>query len=115
MSWGSNYDDTPIPPPPTHPEFTDAVAHWNPVISPSGIAFYTADAIPGWKGNLLLAGLSSQAIIRLALDGETVTGEERIPMGARIRDVVQGPDGAVYALTDAVHGSILRLSAAQTK
>jgi len=115
VSWGSNYDDTPIPPPPTHPEFTDAVAHWNPVISPSGIAFYTADAIPGWKGNLLLAGLSSQAIIRLALDGETVTGEERIPMGARIRDVVQGPDGAVYALTDAVDGSILKLSAAQAK
>jgi glucose/arabinose dehydrogenase len=115
VSWGSNYDDTPIPPPPTHPEFTDAVAHWNPVISPSGITFYTADAIPGWKGNLLLAGLSSQAIIRLALDGETVTGEERIPMGARIRDVVQGPDGAVYALTDAVDGSILKLSAAQAK
>ena len=115
VSWGSNYDDTPIPPPPTHPEFTDAVAHWNPVISPSGIAFYTADAIPGWKGNLLLAGLSSQAIIRLALDGETVTGEERIPVGARIRDVVQGPDGAVYALTDAVDGSILKLSAAQAK
>jgi len=115
VSWGSNYDDTPIPPPPTHPEFTDAVAHWNPVISPSGIVFYTADAIPGWKGNLLLAGLSSQAIIRLALDGETVTGEERIPVGARIRDVVQGPDGAVYALTDAVDGSILKLSAAQAK
>ncbi len=115
VSWGSNYDDRPIPPPPTHPEFADAVAHWNPVISPSGIAFYTADAIPGWKGNLLLAGLSSQAIIRLALDGETVTGEERIPMGARIRDVVQGPDGAVYALTDAADGSILRLSAAQAK
>ena len=115
VSWGSNYDDSPIPPPPTHPEFTDAVAHWNPVISPSGIAFYTADAIPGWKGNLLLAGLSSQAIIRLALDGETVTGEERIPVGARIRDVVQGPDGAVYALTDAVDGSILKLSAAQAK
>ncbi len=115
VSWGSNYDDTPIPPPPTHPEFADAVAHWNPVISPSGIAFYTADAIPGWKGNLLLAGLSSQAIIRLALDGETVTAEERIPMGARIRDVVQGPDGAVYALTDAADGSILRLSAAQAK
>ena len=57
VSWGSNYDDTPIPPPPTHPEFTDAIAHWNPVISPSGITFYTGDAIPGWKDNLLIAGL----------------------------------------------------------
>jgi glucose/arabinose dehydrogenase len=112
VSWGSNYDDTPIPPPTTHPEFTDAIAHWNPVISPSGITFYTGDAIPGWKDNLLIAGLSSQAITRLTLDGEKVTGEERIPMGARIRDVVQGPDDAVYALTDAPDGAILRLTAA---
>jgi aldose sugar dehydrogenase len=112
VSWGSNYDDTPIPPPTTHPEFTDAIAHWNPVISPSGITFYTGDAIPGWKDNLLIAGLSSQAITRLTLDGEKVTGEERIPMGARIRDVVQGPDEAVYALTDAPDGAILRLTAA---
>jgi glucose/arabinose dehydrogenase len=112
VSWGSNYDDTPIPPPTTRPEFTDAIVHWNPVISPSGIAFYTEDAIPGWKDNLLIAGLSSQAITRLTLDGEKVTGEERIAMGARIRDVVQGPDNAVYALTDAPDGAILRITSA---
>ena len=112
VSWGSNYDETPIPPPPTHPEFTDAIAHWNPVISPSGITFYTGEAIPGWKDNLLIGGLSSQAIIRLTLDGERVTGEERIPMGARIRDLVQGPDDAVYALTDASDGAILKLTSA---
>ena len=115
VSWGSNYDDTPIPPPPTHPEFTDAIAHWNPVISPSGITFYTGDAIPGWKDNLLIAGLSSQAITRLILDGQTVTGEERIPMGARIRDVVQGPDEAVYALTDGSDGAILKLTSAASQ
>lgn len=114
VSWGSNYDDTPIPPPPTHSEFIDAIAHWNPVISPSGITFYTGDAIPGWKDNLLIAGLSSQAIIRLTLDGQTVTGEERIPMGARIRDLVQGPDEAVYALTDGSDGAILKLTAARS-
>jgi len=110
VSWGKHYDGRAIPAPPTHPEFADAVDHWNPVISPSGITFYTSDAIPAWKGNLLIAGLSSEAIIRLTLDGETVTGEERIPMGTRIRDVVQGPDGAVYALTDEDDGKILRLS-----
>jgi glucose/arabinose dehydrogenase len=93
VSWGSNYHDTPIPDPLSHPEFADAVAHWNPVISPSGVAFYTADAILGWKGNLLLSGLSPQAIIRLTLEDETVTGEESIPMSTCIRDVVQGPDG----------------------
>jgi glucose/arabinose dehydrogenase len=110
VSWGSHYDGRAIPKPPTHPEFADAIYHWNPVISPSGITFYTADAIPPWRGNLLIAGLSSQAIVRLTLDGEKVVGEERIPMGARIRDVVQGPDGAVYALTDEGNGEILRLT-----
>ena len=110
VSWGKHYDGTDIPDPPTHPEFADAIAHWTPVISPSGITFYTADAIPGWKGNLLIGGLSSEAIIRLTLDGEKVSAEERIPMGARIRDVVQGPDGAVYALTDESDGKVLRLT-----
>jgi glucose/arabinose dehydrogenase len=110
VSWGNHYTGEDIPDPPTHPEFADAIYHWNPVISPSGITFYTADAIPAWKGNLLIAGLSEQAIVRLTLDGEKVVGEERIPMGARIRDVVQGPDGAVYALTDEGNGEILRLT-----
>ena len=110
VSWGNHYTGEDIPDPPTHPEFADAIYHWNPVISPSGITFYTADAIPGWKGNLLIGGLSEQAIVRLTLDGEKVVDEERIPMGARIRDVVQGPDGAVYALTDEGNGEILRLT-----
>ena len=112
VSWGKHYDGTDIPDPPTRPEFTDAIYHWNPVISPSGITFYTADAIPGWKGNLLIAGLSSEAIVRLELDGEKVAGEELIQMGTRIRDVAQGPDGAVYALTDE-DGDILKLTLAQ--
>jgi glucose/arabinose dehydrogenase len=110
VSWGDHYDGKEIPKPPTHPEFADAIAHWNPVISPSGISFYTGDVFPEWKDNLLIAGLSSKAIVKLTLDGEKVTGEEGIPMGARIRDVVQGPDGAVYALVDARKGKILRLT-----
>ena len=109
VSWGKHYDGKDITNPPTQPEIADAIHHWTPVISPSGMTFYTADAIPAWKGNLLIGGLSSQAIVRLTLDGEKVIGEERIPMGARIRDVVQGPDGAVYAL-DESNGRILRLS-----
>jgi len=110
VSWGKHYDGRDIPNPPTRPEFADAIRHWTPVISPSGIAFYTADAIPDWKGNLLISSLSSQAIVRLSLDGETVTGEERILMGTRIRDVAQGPDGALYALTDEDDGAVLRLT-----
>ncbi|MEX1059924.1 MAG: PQQ-dependent sugar dehydrogenase, partial [Methyloceanibacter sp.] len=65
--------------------------------------------------NLLIGGLSSEAIVRLTLDGETVTDEERIPMDARIRHVVQGPDGAVYALTDQNNGKILRLTLASPR
>lgn len=113
VSWGSHYNGTAIPKPKTRPDFADAIYHWTPVISPSGIAFYTSDTIPNWRGNLLIAGLSSEAIIRLTLDGETVTAEERLPMGTRIRDVAIGPDGAVYALTDEYNGEILRLSAAK--
>jgi glucose/arabinose dehydrogenase len=115
VSWGKHYDGKDIPDPPTHPEFADAIYHWNPVISPSGMTFYTADAIPGWKGNLQIGGLTSEAIVRHTLDGETVTSEERLPMSTRIRDVVQGPDGAVYALTDEREGKILRLTAAGGK
>ena len=55
VSWGKRYTRIAIPAPPIHAEFADAIDHWNPVISPSGISFYTAVAIPGWKGNLLIA------------------------------------------------------------
>ena len=110
VSWGRHYNGKAIPEPPTHPEFADAIYHWTPVISPSGMTFYTGGAIPAWRGNLLIGGLSSEAIIRLTLDGEKVVAEERIPMGMRIRDVIQAPDGSVYALTDADDGKILRLT-----
>jgi glucose/arabinose dehydrogenase len=110
VSWGRHYTGIDIPKPPTHPEFADAIYHWTPVISPSGMTFYTGEAFPAWRGNLLIGGLSSEAIIRLTLDGEKVVAEERIPMGERIRDVVQAPDGSVYALTDAEDGKILRLT-----
>ncbi len=71
-----------------------------------------ATSFPGWNGNLLIGGLSSRALVRLTLDGERVTGEERINMGTRIRNVRQGPDGAVYLLTDQDDGAILRLTPA---
>jgi len=110
VSWGKHYDGRSIPEPPTQPEFADAIYHWTPVISPSGMTFYTGEAIPGWRDNLLIGGLSSEAIVRLTLDGESVTAEERILMGTRIRDVAQAPDGSVYALTDEDNGKILRLT-----
>jgi glucose/arabinose dehydrogenase len=112
VSWGRHYDGRDIPDPPTRPDFAQSIRHWVPVIAPSGMAFYTGDTIPAWKGNLLIGGMVARAIVRLSLNGEQITGEERIPMGGRIRDVRQGPDGAVYAL-DESNGTILRLTASR--
>jgi glucose/arabinose dehydrogenase len=84
--------------------------YWDPVIAPSGMEFYTGQLFPAWRGDVFIGGLRSQGLVRLALDGNRVVGEERIPLGARIRDVKQGPDGALYALTDEDNGRILRIT-----
>ena len=110
VSWGTEYSGWPIPNPPTRPDLTDAIYQWTPVIAASGMAFYTHDLFPSWRGNLLVGGLVAEAVVRLTLDGDRVTGEERIPLGACVRDVRQGPDGAVYVLTDESNGKLLRLS-----
>ncbi len=88
--------------------------YWDPVIAPSGMAFYDGDAIPEWKGAFLVGGLVSQGIVILHMDGDRVTHEERVPLDARIRDVKVGPDGAVYAVTETRSGSssIIRLTKA---
>ncbi len=112
VSWGRHYSGGEIPDPPTRPDLAPSVRHWDPVISPSGMAFYTGDLFPDWKGNLLIGGLSSRSLVRLTLDGQSITDEERIRMGARIRNVRQGPDAAIYLLTDQEDGAILRLTPA---
>lgn len=113
VSWGQHYNGDNIPDPPTRPDLADAIYYWNPVISPSGMIFYTGDAFPGWRGNLLIAGLSSQALVHLILDGQRVTEEQRIAMNARIRDVSQGLDGFLYLLTDSPEGRILKIEPAR--
>lgn len=89
------------------------VYYWDPSIAPSGMAFYTSDLVPEWKGNLFVGALAGQHLARLVLDGERVVGEERLLVdeGERIRDVRQGPDGALYLLTDSPEGRILRVTA----
>jgi len=112
VSWGDHYGGEPIPRPDTRPDLAGSVTYWNPVIAPSGMAFYTADLFADWRGDLLIGGLRSGGLVRLDLDGERVTDEERIPLGARIRDVEIGLDGAVYVATDEDDGRILRLAPA---
>lgn len=76
--------------------------YWDPVVSPSGMAFYTGSRIPGWQNNLFIGALSGQHLVRLVLDNNRVVGEERLLAGEgqRFRDVTQGADGALYAITD---------------
>jgi glucose/arabinose dehydrogenase len=81
-------------------ETEQPVYYWDPVIGPSGMAFYDGDAIPEWKGTFLVGGLVSQGVVILHLDGDKVSHEERVDLDARIRDVKVGPDGAVYAVTE---------------
>jgi glucose/arabinose dehydrogenase len=85
--------------------------YWVPSISPSGLTFYTGEMFPGWRGNLLLGALG-RSLRRLVLDGGRVVAEEVLlaDRNERIRDVRQGPDGAVWLLTDAADGSVLRLT-----
>ena len=113
VSWGDHYGGTPIARPNTRPDLAASIYHWTPSIAPSGMAFYEADLIPQWRGSLLLGALVGRALVRLTLDGEKVVSEERISLGARIRDVRVGPDGAVYLITDASNGRLLRLTPAR--
>ncbi len=87
------------------------VFYWDPSIAPSGMAFYTGDRFPEWKGNVFVGALAGQLVARLTLDGEKVVAEERlfVGMNKRIRDVRQGPDGYLYLLTDQADGEVLRV------
>ncbi|HEU5169512.1 MAG TPA: PQQ-dependent sugar dehydrogenase [Gemmatimonadales bacterium] len=90
------------------------VYYWDPVIAPSGMAFYTGDAFPDWKGSVLIGSMQPGGLVRLTLEGGKVTREERYrgELGTRIRDVQQGPDGLVYVVTDEGAGRVLRVSPA---
>ncbi|KAF0231461.1 MAG: glucose sorbosone [Beijerinckiaceae bacterium] len=85
--------------------------YWDPSIAPSGATFYTGDKFPAWRGSLLVGGLAGSLLARLELKGDVITGETRYleAFGKRIRDVVEGPDGYVYLLSDETDGALLRL------
>ena len=105
-NYGAATDD--IPDHATRPEFEAPKVSWNPVISPAGLIIYSGDKFAAWKGNIFIGGLSSQALIRIAVDGDTAREAERYDMGTRIREVEQGPDGAIWLLED--KGRLLKLT-----
>ena len=88
------------------------VYYWDPVIAPAGALFYTGNAFPAWKGNLFVGSLSPGALVRLAVRDGRVVGEERYlgNLDERIRDIAEGPDGAIYMVTDSPNGRVLRLA-----
>ncbi len=116
VTYGIDYSGAPIGKGLTASSGTEQpVYYWDPVIGPSGMAYYGADAIPEWKGAFLIGGLVTQGVVVLHMDGDKVATEERIPLDARIRDVKVGPDGAVYAVTEERGGggsSIVKLTKA---
>ncbi len=86
------------------------VYYWDPVIAPGDMMFYTGERFGGWQGDILIASLKPGGITRLRLDGDRVVGEERLltELG-RVRDVDQGPDGALWLLTDQRDGALIRV------
>lgn len=111
ISYGRHYDGRKIG------EGTEKVAmeqprcYWDPSIAPGNIAFYTGNQVAQWRGNLFVAALKDQSLVRLTLDGARISGYEKLlpDLGRRVRDVRQGPDGWLYLLTDSSNGEVLRV------
>ncbi len=113
VTYGQDYSGQPMYDGLTRAEGVEQpVYYWDPVIAPSGMDFYTGDLFPAWRGDLFIAGMATQKVGRLTFDeaGERVTGEEWLQTpNRRIRDVRQGPDGALYLATDDAEAAILRI------
>ncbi|QTD57533.1 PQQ-dependent sugar dehydrogenase [Parasphingorhabdus cellanae] len=110
VSEGDHYDGKKIPNHDTRPEFAAPKIAWVPTIAPSGMIIYSGDLFPAWKGNAFIGGLASEAIIRVSFDGETAKEAERYAMDQRIREVEQGPEGALWVLEDGEGGRLLKLT-----
>ena len=113
QAYGEEYSGQPIPGAVTaKSEFEQPVYYWDPVIAPSGAQFYTGDAFPAWRGNLFVGGMKDKMLVRLVLANDRVTGEEHLlqDRGQRVRDVRQGPDGALYLVTDEGNGELWKVA-----
>lgn len=114
IGFGIDYSGAKLHESTSKPGMEQPIKNWVPSIAPSGMAFYTGDVFPRWRGSLFTGALAGQFLVRLQLNGNAVTSEERIlqNLSERIRDVRQGPDGALWLLTDSSSGRLLRITPA---
>jgi aldose sugar dehydrogenase len=115
IGYGIDYSGAKIHESTHKPGMEQPLKYWVPSIAPSGMTFYTGDLFAAWRGSLFLGALVSQVLVRLEIDGDKVVKEERLlqQLRERIRDVRQGPDGALWLATDNSSGRILRLAPAK--
>ena len=112
VAYGEEYSGRPFPNAVTaKPGYEQPVYYWDPVIAPSGAQFYSGKAFPAWRGNLFVGGLKDQKLVRLTLENARVSGEEHLlaDRGERVRDVREGPDGALYVVTDERNGELWKI------
>jgi aldose sugar dehydrogenase len=115
ITYGIDYSGMKIGEGTAKPGMEQPVYYWDPVIAPSGMIFYTGDVFNDWKGSILIGGLRSQVLVRLAMSNGKVEKEERYlaDLNERIRDLQQGPDGLIYLVTDNANGRVLRVRPAK--
>ena len=110
VSEGDHYDGRKIPNHDTRPEFNAPAIAWVPTIAPSGMIFYSGTMFPQWQGNAFIGGLASEALVRVEFNDNSATEAERFKMGARIREVEQAPDGALWVLQDGDEAKLVRIT-----
>ncbi len=109
VSDGDHYDGEKIPNNATRPEFAASAITWTPVIAPGDMIFYRGDMFPSWKGTALITGLSSNALVHVAIDGDNASEAARFDFGNRIRTIAEAADGAIWIAEDGEGGRLLRL------
>ncbi|KQN81193.1 PQQ-dependent sugar dehydrogenase [Sphingomonas sp. Leaf62] len=110
VSEGDHYDGRPIPRHSTRPDLEAPKVAWNPVISPGGLIVYSGKLFPQYAGDLFIGGLSSEALVRVDVNGTSAAKGDQWPMNARIREVEEGPDGAIWVLQDGANAKLLKLT-----
>jgi glucose/arabinose dehydrogenase len=110
VSWGDQYSGIPIPDHDTRPEFNAPEVYWVPTVAPSGLIIYSGSMFPKWQDNAFIGGLRSKSLVRVRIEDDQAEEVERFAMGKRIREVEQGPRGAIWVLEDKKGGRLLRIT-----